>query len=1152
MNIYEKIIEIDNQYKNNITIYEKQIEGLRKNKNEINNSINSIRNYRFGAKIKEDNYNQFFLKTITNLNNDYKNVLERNKEQLKLEHKQKLIDCIENYRQSLIDAISNKNYSKCISNKDKIITLINFECNSDAYTVIDSSSYTNTIENIKKDAIKDLENKIKVIDDEILYLKEKCKSKNSGYLLSVKEICDKLTNDNINLKLESENALSLPISLCIGSYSNKDYPLILKEAYKHKTFNINEFDFDIKNVGNIIINANLSANRDNKIYDFISKISLKYLESFPLGNLKIHFIDNLEDPRFIKFINGFSNYDANDVSKGLVELSSDFISVKDKIKNKCRDMSSILSPTINDIYDAYDIDHTQYFDLVVIRNSLAGIAFNDRDGFDLISNYLSHNSLGYRCGVRFIVVNDVDFDDRRVDDSTKQKIEVMYEDNLVINYKDDQFTVNSNTIEEMKIESNYNIEDFIELKCKNLSKILKELTNKAITYEELGFDNYSVLEKDKYCSILRIPVGKSGSEIINIPFSCEDSDNSSEAKNIGLMVLGKSGSGKSSLYHSIILNGSMKYSPEDLQFWLLDFKSGAAASQYYDSCIDIPHVKIVAPNSKSIDAFTILKILENELEVRLSTFKEASNYSGRNLANLVDYNRYVGNNNCDSKFKHFPRIILMIDEVQEIFRDSTNENSMDDLPKKIGNCINKIVSLARSSGIHLAMFGQNLDAQKTYILKDNFINQLQFKACFRLAANSVTNSGYKGQFENRKDEIEGLSTGHIYLSSSNEDIKKCIVAFTKKFDYYKEKIRTKYLDYSCETLKIGETKQLLPHEKVPKKDSTYLNEIFSFRERLDSRNNIKSIICQIGEDSYSLKPRTITYSTTNDSNVFLVGSSKIILSSLLSSLLLGIIKSNYKIYLCNGALMEENMYNSIYDMCDEYNENIKKYKIGDIDKCIADVYREYMYRDEKMSNDEYICSPMFVFLNAFDSNNKVSQDVKISFSNSQQNNNLNRKSDSELTNNGLPDFMNQFNKIERRSETKSLEDIQLLKAIQKVLENGNKYNIYFIISLKSTWYREFEKNIQDSNNVIVFNEANYSTFANNYSMKSILADIKQDSTKRSITESEEFDDVEEIDNESFAVLYRKTMSNKFRPVIFKNDIENIKNNLEYIKKELVK
>ena len=115
----------------------------------------------------------------------------------------------------------------------------------------------------------------------------------------MKNICDSLTKDNIYLKdnfylkLESKNALSLPNSFCIGSYSNKYYPVILKDAYKNKTFNINEFDFDVKNVGNIIINASLSANRDNKIYDFISKISLKYLESFPLGNLKIHFIDNL-------------------------------------------------------------------------------------------------------------------------------------------------------------------------------------------------------------------------------------------------------------------------------------------------------------------------------------------------------------------------------------------------------------------------------------------------------------------------------------------------------------------------------------------------------------------------------------------------------------------------------------------------------------------------------------------------------------------------------------------------------------------------------------------------------------------------------------------------------------------------------------------
>ena len=41
----------------------------------------------------------------------------------------------------------------------------------------------------------------------------------------------------------------------------------------------------------------------------------------------------------------------------MIDLSSEFIRVKDKIKNKCRDMSLNLSPTIKNIYAAYDIDY---------------------------------------------------------------------------------------------------------------------------------------------------------------------------------------------------------------------------------------------------------------------------------------------------------------------------------------------------------------------------------------------------------------------------------------------------------------------------------------------------------------------------------------------------------------------------------------------------------------------------------------------------------------------------------------------------------------------------------------------------------------------------------------------------------------------------
>ena len=55
------------------------------------------------------------------------------------------------------------------------------------------------------------------------------------------------------------------------------------------------------------------------------------------------------------------------------------------------------------------------------------------------------------------------------------------------------------------------------------------------------------------------------------------------------MVIGQSGSGKSSFFHNVVIGGCYRYSPKDLQYWLLDFKFGGASSKYEFSCI--PHVR---------------------------------------------------------------------------------------------------------------------------------------------------------------------------------------------------------------------------------------------------------------------------------------------------------------------------------------------------------------------------------------------------------------------------------------------------------------------------------------------------------------------------------------------------------------------------------
>lgn len=473
----------------------------------------------------------------------------------------------------------------------------------------------------------------------------------------------------------------------------------------------------------------------------------------------------------------------------------------------------------------------------------------------------------------------------------------------------------------------------------------------------------------------------------------------------------------------------------------------------------------------------------------------------------------------------------MIDEAQELFRDSMGGTD-DELSKQIGNYINALVSLGRSSGIHMAMFAQNLDSQKTYILKDNFINQLKCKVCFRLSSSSVVNSGFKGVFDARRDEIESLGTGEIYLSYSNTEIRKCRVAYASgsQLTSYLGKIIEKYSSFPAEVLKIGVTSRLSASERIPRSDQTYLDQVLSAHEKKGK------LICPIGEDAYSLKPVDLIFEDAQISSCFLVGNSRGIAMSVFASLLMGLSRVGCDLRVCNGTPREKNLYNSLIE---SGVVHVTKYSLFDIDKCVGETYIEYKKRkSDEEKGYESDRQPIVMFLNDFDAQDKIKQDREI-----------------RLGNKPEPPKDKTFDEIMRLAragqtastsaqsqEEDYLNGIRLKEAIGELAQYGYQYRIYLVILLKETWYRELDEALRASGNIVIFNESDYQSVVNNYLIRDLLKDIRQRSPARSIVDSEEEDDTE-TDNESFAILQRKKEFKKFRPIIYRADSEEEKNRI---------
>ena len=132
-------------------------------------------------------------------------------------------------------------------------------------------------------------------------------------------------------------------------------------------------------------------------------------------------------------------------------------------------------------------------------------------------------------------------------------------------------------------------------------------------------------------------------------------DNDSSCKDFFALIAGRPRYGKTVLLHNIIVNAAMKYSPDELCFYLADFAEGASFSIYKT----LPHAKVLMLSNSKEYALRILKDLVLEAKKRSHMFQKAQREKGKQVTNLTTYREITG--------EKLPRIIFVMDEFHELF-----------------------------------------------------------------------------------------------------------------------------------------------------------------------------------------------------------------------------------------------------------------------------------------------------------------------------------------------------------------------------------------------------------------------------------------------------------------------------------------------------
>ncbi len=158
------------------------------------------------------------------------------------------------------------------------------------------------------------------------------------------------------------------------------------------------------------------------------------------------------------------------------------------------------------------------------------------------------------------------------------------------------------------------------------------------------------------------------------------------------LVAGKTGSGKSSLLHTLITSACIDYGPDQLRLVLLDFKKGVEFQVYAEA--KLPHADIIAMESEREFGVSALEYLDRLMHQRGEQFRS------------VGCQDVAGWRKARPDIP-MPRVLLVIDEFQELFVED------DKLGQTASMYLDRIVRQGRSFGIHAILASQTLGGAYT-------------------------------------------------------------------------------------------------------------------------------------------------------------------------------------------------------------------------------------------------------------------------------------------------------------------------------------------------------------------------------------------------------------------------------------------------------
>lgn len=639
------------------------------------------------------------------------------------------------------------------------------------------------------------------------------------------------------------------------------------------------------------------------LYQFIKTMFLNFIFAFPKANAKILYCSNKKNDEMNRFFIKIKTILDNKLFFN--DTSSVTFSESMKLQSVFRDIDSLIyertttsiQADCDTVYE-YNKKNPEYAlsNILIVLNDYPN-CYRECKGLE----NLFENSKNY--GIHFLIIQTKselkknDYNDEYYDNPSDFASIILEKDNDTFIYKNKKCA-------------------FIPINEKNYENLLEKVkehinSKKNVSFEDIGFGSKlsPSEEVDEYISI---PVGKADNHDYSIEFAVSGNDD----KPISYFVIGDPRKGKSSLIDSMIFNGCMKYSPDDLNFYLIDFKNGVSSAMYTNNA-KMPHIKVVAEHSKQEDAEIILQTIIDEQTRRNAIFIKY------NTQNLTDYNKKAE--------KHLPRIIVVIDEVSVMFKDDSTDGNRTD--RLVSQC-EIIARQGRSSGIHLVLASQSIENKMNKII--DFING---RICFYTTNDDyITSTLGRDDIKRINQECSEPGMALIKLNKNSNSVKVKFAYYDKKEVEYSCAVNNRWKDYPIDVAVAGD-------------DSTLSYYDFCKKETLYNAIDLEG--AAIGQNFYNHKIEYLPFDDYHHSMIIL-GEQSEIHTSILTSVTMYATKLKSKV-----KIIDASKERFIYDVFNKYT-SIDCYTNEEYLDVLNSAYEEFMIR---IKNNRENYEPYFLIIN---------------------------------------------------------------------------------------------------------------------------------------------------------------------------------------------